>query len=56
MQTIENISEDEALEKTLENEEEGIVKVQKTIGFEIVDYAVEYIGFKKNVTYFEAGN
>ena len=33
-----------------------MVKVQKTLGFEIVDYAIEYIGFKKSVTYFEAGN
>jgi hypothetical protein len=28
----------------------------KTLGFEIVDYAIDYVGFKKSVTYFEAGN
>jgi hypothetical protein len=39
-----------------EEEEEELVKVQKTLGFEVVDYAIEYIGFRKNVTYFEAGN
>ncbi len=35
---------------------EEIVKTQKTLGFEIVDYAIDYIGFKKQVSYFEAGN
>ena len=25
--------------------------VQKSLGFEIVDYAIDYIGFKANVTY-----
>ncbi|CDW79076.1 uridine kinase [Stylonychia lemnae] len=50
-----NISEAQMIEQSLEKDEE-MVKVQKTLGFEIVDYAIEYIGFKKSVTYFEAGN
>ena len=29
---------------------------QRTLGFEIVDYAIDYIGFKKNVNYFKAGD
>jgi len=32
------------------------MRVQRTLGFEIVDYAIDYIGFKKTVTYLEAGN
>lgn len=43
-------------ESFMKSTEEEIVKTQKTLGFEIVDYAIDYIGFKKNVSYFEAGN
>lgn len=32
------------------------VPVQSSLGFEIVDYAFEYIGFKQWVTSYKAGN
>lgn len=51
----EQMSEDQKINQTIEKDEE-LVKIQKTLGFEIVDYAIEYIGFKKAVTYYEAGN
>eukprot|EP00347_Sterkiella_histriomuscorum_P022397 403330634 len=50
-----NYTEDEVIEQSLEKDVD-VERFQKTLGFEIVDYAIDYIGFKKSVIYFEAGN
>lgn len=54
--SVKEIQLDEQHEIDIDKEVDELVKVQRTLGFEIVDYAIDYIGFKKNVTYFEAGN
>lgn len=54
-QTKDKYTEGQLIEQSLGKDEE-IVRVQKTLGFEIVDYAIDYIGYKRFVTYFEAGN
>ena len=33
-----------------------VVGLQRSLGFEIVDYAIEYIGFKSSITSYPAGN
>jgi hypothetical protein len=33
-----------------------MIPIENSLGFEVVDYAVEYIGFKNHVSYFRAGN
>ena len=54
----EQMDADQIIQMSLkaEDEELQLPPVPKSLGFEIVDYAIDYIGFKANVSYFEAGN
>jgi hypothetical protein len=46
----------QSVQQEVDSDETQVIGIQRSLGFEIVDYAIDYIGFKHAVTSFKAGD